>query len=229
MDRAQPSPETEHIGAQGTLPAWVQDHHPLSSILYLVCLVVFTERQKPACGGLVAKSCPTLVTPWSLLGSSVHGIPQARILELVAISFSRGSSQSRNWTQASCIEGRFFTNWATREACIWILSKPVVSFLLILLAISILFDPGGHYRIFWDLLPAHLVFLTLIPLYLSLSFFPGSSSSLAYSLFFCPLLSTFYLLSPWERPQHSQQSKLSLSLILISKVSLFFQQPQVKS
>ena len=102
----------------------------------------------------------------------------------------------------------------------------MVSFLLILLAISILFDPDGHYWIFWDLLPAPLVFLTLIPWYFSLSFFPGSSSSLAYSLFFCPLLSTFYLLSPWERPQHSQQSKLSLSLILISKVSLFFQQPQ---
>ena len=66
MDRAQPSPETEHIGAQGTLPAWVQDHHPLSSILYLVCLVVFTERQKPAYGGLVAKSCLTLVTPWTV-------------------------------------------------------------------------------------------------------------------------------------------------------------------
>ena len=44
-------------------------------------------------GGLVAKSCLTLAIPWterSPPGSSVHGILQARILELVAISFSRG-------------------------------------------------------------------------------------------------------------------------------------------
>ena len=46
---------------------------------------------------------------------TVHGIHQARILEWVAIPFSRGSSQPRNWTQVSCIEGRFFTIWATRE------------------------------------------------------------------------------------------------------------------
>ena len=41
-------------------------------------------------------------------GSSVHGIPQARILERVAISFSRGSSQPRDQTYISCIAGRFF-------------------------------------------------------------------------------------------------------------------------
>ena len=40
------------------------------------------------------------VTPWTnLLGSSIHGIFQARILESVAISFSRGSSWPRDWTQ----------------------------------------------------------------------------------------------------------------------------------
>ena len=49
-------------------------------------------------------------------GSSVHEISQARILEWVAISFSRGSSQPRDWTQVSWIAGRFFTVWATREA-----------------------------------------------------------------------------------------------------------------
>ena len=43
-------------------------------------------------------------------GSSVHGILQARILEGVAISFSRGSSRSRNRTHVSCIAGRFFTD-----------------------------------------------------------------------------------------------------------------------
>ena len=44
------------------------------------------------------------------------GILQARILECVAIPFSMGSSQPRDWTHVSCIAGRFFTIWATREA-----------------------------------------------------------------------------------------------------------------
>ena len=51
----------------------------------------------------------------SLPGSSACGILQARILEWIAISFSRGSSQLRNRTRVSCIAGRFFTNWAIRE------------------------------------------------------------------------------------------------------------------
>ena len=50
----------------------------------------------------------------SLPGSSVLGILQA--LEWVAISFSRGSSWPRNWTQVPCIAGKFFTNWAMRKA-----------------------------------------------------------------------------------------------------------------
>ena len=45
----------------------------------------------------------------------VHGILQARILEWVAFSFSRESSQPRDWTQVSCTEGRFFINWATNQ------------------------------------------------------------------------------------------------------------------
>ena len=47
------------------------------------------------------------VTPWtiSLPDSFVHGILQARILEWVAISFSRGSSPSRDWSQVFCIAG----------------------------------------------------------------------------------------------------------------------------
>ena len=49
-------------------------------------------------------------------GFSVHGILQARILKWVAISYSRGSSQPRDQTRVSCITGRFFTVWTTREA-----------------------------------------------------------------------------------------------------------------
>ena len=48
--------------------------------------------------------------------SSIHGIFQARVLEWVAISSSRGSSKPRDWTQVCRIAGRRFTIWATREA-----------------------------------------------------------------------------------------------------------------
>ena len=51
----------------------------------------------------------------SLPRSSVHGILQARILELVAISFSKGFSRPRDQTRISRIVGRHFTVWATRE------------------------------------------------------------------------------------------------------------------
>ena len=53
----------------------------------------------------------------SLSGSSVHGIFQARVLEWIAISFSRGSPQPRNQTLVFLIAGRRFTVWVTREAC----------------------------------------------------------------------------------------------------------------
>ena len=51
----------------------------------------------------------------SLPGFPVHGIFLARVLEWVTISFSRGSSRPRDWTQVSRIVGRCFTIWATRE------------------------------------------------------------------------------------------------------------------
>ena len=53
----------------------------------------------------------------SLPGSSVHGIFQAIVLEWITISFSRGSSQPRDWTWVSRIVDRRFTIWATREVC----------------------------------------------------------------------------------------------------------------
>ena len=66
----------------------------------------------------VAQSCLTLCDPMdcSLPGSSICGVLQARILEWVAISSSRGSSRPRDQTQVSRIAGRRFTLWATREA-----------------------------------------------------------------------------------------------------------------
>ena len=67
---------------------------------------------------VLTQSCPTLCDPMdcSPSGSFVQEIFLARILEWVAISFSRGSSQPRDRTQVFQIAGRFFTIWATREA-----------------------------------------------------------------------------------------------------------------
>ena len=67
---------------------------------------------------LVGQSWLTLCNPMdsSLPGSSVHGILQGRILEWVAILFSRGSSWLRDWIWVSRIAGRLFTVWAIGEA-----------------------------------------------------------------------------------------------------------------
>ena len=66
---------------------------------------------------LVAQSWLTLCDPmgYSPPGPSVRGILQARILQWVAISFSRGSSRPRDRTEDSCIAGRFLIIWGTRE------------------------------------------------------------------------------------------------------------------
>ena len=66
----------------------------------------------------VTQSCPTLCDPMdcSPPGSLVHGIFQAWILEWLAISFSRGSSWTRDRTQVSHIVGRRFTVWAEGTA-----------------------------------------------------------------------------------------------------------------
>ena len=76
-------------------------------LLYVVCM-----------HASLLQSCLTLYDPMdcSPPGSSVHGILHARILEWVAILFSRGSSRPRDWTWVFCIAGRFFTIWTTREA-----------------------------------------------------------------------------------------------------------------
>ena len=66
----------------------------------------------------VTQSCLTLCIPMdcSPPGSSLHGIFQARVLEWIAISFSKGSSWTRDRTWVSCIAGWCFTSWATRES-----------------------------------------------------------------------------------------------------------------
>ena len=77
---------------------------------------------------LVAQSCLTLcnTTDCSPPGSSLCGILQARILEQVAIPFSRRTSWSRDQTQVSYNAGGFFTVWATREALFVSIGLPVL-------------------------------------------------------------------------------------------------------
>ena len=73
----------------------------------------------------VTQSYPSLCDPMdcNLQGSSVHEIFQARVLEWVAISFSRGSSRPRDWTRVSRIAGRPFNLGANKEVSRIVLIK----------------------------------------------------------------------------------------------------------
>ena len=70
---------------------------------------------------MCANSCLTLCNPmnYSPPLSAVHGISQARRLEWIDISSSKGSSRSRDWTHISCIDKQILYHWATREALCW--------------------------------------------------------------------------------------------------------------
>ena len=80
--------------------------HPYCTIYSLWC-----------CCCLVAKSFPTLCNPMDCTppSSSKHGISQTKIQEWLSISFSRGSSQHRNWTCIACTGRHILYCWATRE------------------------------------------------------------------------------------------------------------------
>ena len=91
-------------GSDTPLDTWLWTHRSCGLFIGTVFL---SEKWK----SLVVQSCLTLEPHGllALLGSSVLGILQARILEWVAISSSKESSWDRDWTQFSCIAGRFFT------------------------------------------------------------------------------------------------------------------------
>ena len=95
-------------------------------------LKIMDTINKPNKCLLVVQLCPTVCDPidCSLPGSSVHGILQARILEWIAIPFSKASSHLRDWTWVSYIAGRFFT--------IELLWKPSL-------------NPVLHKNIFWNM------------------------------------------------------------------------------
>ena len=87
------------------LKAGSQRH--ICTLLFIAGLFTITKRKKES---EVAQSCLTLCDPMdcSLQGSSLHGILRARVLEWVAISFSRGSPQLRDRNQVFRIPGRRF-------------------------------------------------------------------------------------------------------------------------
>ena len=94
---------------------------PVTSTQWYVYVYVCVCVCVCACVCLVAQLYLTLCDPMvcSLPGSSKHEIFQSRILEWVAISLSRESSQFRDWTWVSCVSriaGIFSTHWAIREA-----------------------------------------------------------------------------------------------------------------
>ena len=100
--------------------------------LHSACVCVCTHTHDQSCLNLCNH------VDCSLPGSSVHGISQARILEWVAVSFSRGSSQPRDWTYVSwvlyiprwilyhcttlaqLISDGWKVDWTTFDQCIWV-------------------------------------------------------------------------------------------------------------
>ena len=87
---------------------------PYSFCGVCVCVCVCVH----VCVRLVTQSCWLFGTPWTVAAQAPlsMGILQARILEWVAMSFSRDSSWPRKQIRVSCIAGRFLTSWATIEA-----------------------------------------------------------------------------------------------------------------
>ena len=88
-----------------------------NAVLELCFFSVTTPCKSTLVVVLVTQLCSTLCDPMncSLPGPSAHGTLKARMLQWVAILFTRGSFQPRGWTWVSCTAGRFFTIWATRE------------------------------------------------------------------------------------------------------------------
>ena len=109
------------LALQGTLKSLLQHHSSKASIIqclafFMVQLSCSYKTTGETIALTAAKSLQSCLTPCnprdsSPPGSPIPGILQARILEWVAISFSRGSSQPRDWTWVSCIAGRCFILW----------------------------------------------------------------------------------------------------------------------
>ena len=124
--------------------------------------------------------------------SSVYGILQARVLEWLAIPFSRGSSWIRDRTWVFHITGRFFAIWTTREA-----SLPA-QFSLNLLDLGLDVTYSGRH--FWTLWPESGPF-TLLLRHLPPCWALTQDSSIFLKI---------SLLCPWPPPKHGQHFLVEL-------------------
>ena len=100
-----PPPRLSRVPQRTRLSSLCYSSFPRSCVCVCVCVCVW-----------VTQSYPSLCNPMgcSLPGSSVDGLLQARIMEWIAIPFSRDSDWPRNQAQVSCNVGGLFTIWATR-------------------------------------------------------------------------------------------------------------------
>ena len=134
-----------HFYILGIFLLW-SDHNYSSYAFYAVS--PFSENCNFAvpflCAALcsVAQLCPTLCDPmhWSPPGCCVHGIFQARILVWLAIPYSRGSSQCRDWSLVSLVSpalaGRFFTTGKSIHfllGFLYVCGFPVLWYIMLLL------------------------------------------------------------------------------------------------
>ena len=102
---------------QQSFKSAVQEYLLCICIMYILCICLLCICYSLSeVKGLVAQLWP-FVTPWTVARQSPLSteFAKARILEWVAIPFSRGSSPPRDKTHVSCNAGRFFTIWATKE------------------------------------------------------------------------------------------------------------------
>ena len=96
--------------ADHKFPAWLGCWNPWEAFNMNLQTSVQSHGVRRAGKVKVAQSCLTLCYQWTMQSMEFSR------LECGAFPFSRGASQPRDWTQVSCIAGRFFTSWATREA-----------------------------------------------------------------------------------------------------------------
>ena len=96
---------------------WTTDRRSLLFNSIYLCYL-FLQSTSVLCCAYSLSHIQLFSTPWMAVHQDPlsKGILWARILEWVAMPSSSGSSQSRDRTQVSCIAGRIFTHWATREA-----------------------------------------------------------------------------------------------------------------
>ena len=124
-------------------------------------------KQLCFCCHLVTKLCPTLCDPMncSPLGSSVHGISQARRLEWVAISFSGWSSQPWNQTHAFCRAGRFFSTESTGKPQATVLQYFVLSCFNKMIEMKLRAEGWAEYQLYFFFFIQEVPLFHLLPEY----------------------------------------------------------------